>query len=339
MTINQLEKELKENKLSSIYLLYGQERYLLDNVVKKIKKSFGNLVDGLNYIKIDNSAIDNIISEIQTPAFGFERKLIIIKNTDLLKKQSKKKNQLIIDKIEKISEYIENNKDEVKDQNVIVFIEDDIEKNKLYKTIEKIGIVCNFEPEKPQELSNRIKYICNAYSVNIDNPTLAYFIECCGTNLQDLINEIRKLIEYKGKGGQITKEDIDILSIRQFDSVIFDLTDNLGRKNVAKSLEVLRNLIYAKEPIQKILITLYNHFKKLYIVKLCEKYKKDIQENLNLKPNQIFLVSKYKKQAGYFKEDELYNILKQFINLDEKYKDGDIDLNIGIEAVICGYCS
>ena len=78
MTINQLEKELKENKLSSIYLLYGQERYLLDNVVKKIKKSFGNLVDGLNYIKIDNSAIDNIISEIQTPALGFERKLIII---------------------------------------------------------------------------------------------------------------------------------------------------------------------------------------------------------------------------------------------------------------------
>ena len=64
MTINQLEKELKENKLSSIYLLYGQERYLLDNVVKKIKKSFGNLVDGLNYIKIGNSAIDNIISEI-----------------------------------------------------------------------------------------------------------------------------------------------------------------------------------------------------------------------------------------------------------------------------------
>ena len=339
MTINQLEKELKENKLSSIYLLYGQERYLLDNVVKKIKKSFGNLVDGLNYIKIDNSAIDNIISEIQTPAFGFERKLIIIKNTDLLKKQSKKKNQLIIDKIEKISEYIENNKDEIKDQNVIVFIEDDIEKNKLYKTIEKIGIVCNFEPEKPQELSNRIKYICNAYSVNIDNPTLAYFIECCGTNLQDLINEIRKLIEYKGKGGQITKEDIDILSIRQFDSVIFDLTDNLGRKNVAKSLEVLRNLIYAKEPIQKILITLYNHFKKLYIVKLCEKYKKDIQENLNLKPNQTFLVNKYTMQSKYFKEAELRKLLQEFIDLDYKSKSGAIDLNVGLEAVLCRYCS
>ena len=339
MTINQLEKELKENKLSSIYLLYGQERYLLDNVVKKIKKSFGNLVDGLNYIKIDNSAIDNIISEIQTPAFGFERKLIIIKNTDLLKKQSKKKNQLIIDKIEKISEYIENNKDEIKDHNVIVFIEDDIEKNKLYKTIEKIGIVCNFEPEKPQELSNRIKYICNAYSVNIDNPTLAYFIECCGTNLQDLINEIRKLIEYKGKGGQITKEDIDILSIRQFDSVIFDLTDNLGRKNVAKSLEVLRNLIYAKEPIQKILITLYNHFKKLYITKMAMNNNKDLASSLKLKPNQMFLTTKYKVQSKYFNEKDLRYILQDLCDLDYNFKNGRIDLQVGMETVLCRYCS
>ena len=335
MTINQLEKELKENKLSSIYLLYGQERYLLDNVVKKIKKSFGNLVDGLNYIKIDNSAIDNIISEIQTPAFGFERKLIIIKNTDLLKKQSKKKNQLIIDKIEKISEYIENNKDEIKDQNVIVFIEDDIEKNKLYKTIEKIGIVCNFEPEKPQELSNRIKYICNAYSVNIDNPTLAYFIECCGTNMQDLINETRKLIEYAGEGGKVQKSDIDALCTKKVESVIFDLTDNLGQKKTKEAIDVLHNLIASKEPIQKILITLYNHLKKLYFVKIAIANNKDVATSLNLKPNQMFLVNKYKMQTQKFSEQELRKIIQQLEDLDYQYKIGLIDLNIGLDAIIC----
>ena len=75
------------------------------------------------------------------------------------------------------------------------------------------------------------------------------------------------------------------------------------------------------------------------MVKLCLKYKKDVIESLNLKPNQVFLVSKYKKQAGYFNEDELKNILFQFINLDEGYKNGTIDLNIGLESVICGYCS
>ncbi|MCI8621199.1 MAG: hypothetical protein HFJ50_05640 [Clostridia bacterium] len=43
MTIDVLEKELKEGKLNPIYLLYGEETYLLENVVKKIKKLFGEI--------------------------------------------------------------------------------------------------------------------------------------------------------------------------------------------------------------------------------------------------------------------------------------------------------
>ena len=339
MTVTALEKELKNQNLASIYLLYGKESYLLESSLKKIKKLFGNLQDGLNNIKIDSSNVDMLISELQTPPFGFEKKLIIVKDTDLLKKQGKKKNLVISEKVQKIYTYIEENIDDIKEQNVIVFIEEEVEKNELYKLLEKIGVVCNFEPEKVPDIAKRMKYICNAYNVNIDNYVLNYFIESCGTNLQDLINEIRKLIEYVGKDGTIKKEDIDALSIKQFESVIFDLTDSLGQKNVQKALEVLKNLIYAKEPIQKILITLYNHFKKLYIVKLCEKEKQDILENLKLKPNQTFLVSKYKRQASYFTQHALKNILFKLIELDENYKNGNVDLNIGLESVICGYCS
>ena len=339
MIVSQLENELKQGNLESLYLLYGKETYLLENALKKIKKIFGKLSYGLNYIKIDNSNIDSLISEIQTPAFGFEKKLIIVSSTELLKKQAKKKSSNIQDLIEEVTNYIKDNFDDIKEQNVIVFIEEDADKNLLYKQIDEVGIVCNFEPQKVPEITKRLKFIFNAYSVNIDSYTLNYFIESCGTNLQDLINETQKLIEYAGKDGTIKTEDIDGLCIKQFESVIFDLTDSIGQKNVSKSLEVLKNLIYAKEPIQKILITLYNHMKKLYKVKLCEKYKKDIPESLNLKPNQAFLVSKYKRQAGYFKEEELENILFQFIKLDENYKSGAIDLNVGLESVICGYCS
>lgn len=338
MSIIQLENDLKEKKLSGLYLFYGKEKYLLETYIKKIKKNFGNLVDGLNYIKIDDTNIDNLVPELQTPAFGFNKKLIIVKNTDLLKKQGKKKNQNIVDKIDNLSAYIESNITDIKNQNIVIFIDEEADKNNLYKVIEKNGIICNFEPEKIPELVKRIKYICNAYSVNIDNVTLNYFLESCGTDMQNLINEIRKLIEYVGTNGTITKKEIDILSIKKLEGVIFDLTDNLGQKNIQKSLEVLRNLIYAKEPVQKILVTLYNHFKKLYIVKLCDKYKKDITDNLKLKQNQMFLVSKYKKQAGYFSEKEIKNILEQFVKLDESYKLGNIDLNLGLESIICGYC-
>ena len=133
---------------------------------------------------------------------------------------------------EKLIDYINNNIDIIKQGVILVFVEEDADsKKELYKIIDKNGIVCNFEYQKPIQIEKRIGAICKAYEVQIDNTTLRYFIECCGTNMQELINEIRKLIEYVGKGGKITKEDIDKLSIKKLESVIFDLTDSLGKKD------------------------------------------------------------------------------------------------------------
>ena len=50
LSIENLEKELKQEKLNNLYLLYGEELFLLENSVKKIKKLFGELVKGINYI-------------------------------------------------------------------------------------------------------------------------------------------------------------------------------------------------------------------------------------------------------------------------------------------------
>jgi len=151
---------------------------------------------------------------------------------------------------------------------------------------------------------------------------------------RDLRNEMIFTID-----GDDTKDIDDAISIKKLESVIFDLTDSLGKKEIAKALEVLQNLIFAKEPIQKILITLYNHFKKLYFTKLSVKYNKDVISSLNLKPNQTFLVNKYKTQAKYFKESELSGILQSLRDLDFNYKNGLIDLQVGLEAILCRYCS
>lgn len=338
MTIENLEKELKQGKLNSIYLFYGEELYLLENAVKKIKKLFGELVLGINYIQINETNIDSLISDIETPAFGFDKKLIIIKNAGILKKTTKSNSKSSGEQQKKIASYIKDNIDIINETTILIFIEEDISKCELQKVIEENGIVCNFERLKPVELKKKLKTICNMYQVNIDENTLQYFIETCGTNMQVLINEIRKLIEYEGKNGTIKKEDIDKLSIKELESKIFDLTDNLGKRDITKALEMLKELLYNKEPIQKILITLYNHLKKLYIAKLAEDYNKNISESLKLKPNQMFLVTKYKKQAEFFKTKELRKILQELIDLDYNYKNGLIDINIGLEAILCRYC-
>ena len=335
-----IEELEKINQFNGIYLFYGNETFLLEQQLKRIKKAFGELVKGINYILIDENNIQELISDMETPAFGYEKKLIIARNTGLFKREAKGRRGGLSKQVkDRINEYFKENIELINSAVILIFVEPEAEKNAVYNTIDKMGTICNFEEQKPFQIIKRLKNICNGYKVQVEENTLQYFIECCGTNMQDLINEIRKLIEYAGENGTIQKIDIDKLCTKKIESIIFDLTDNIGQKKIKEAMEVLYNLIASKEPIQKILITLYNHLKKLYFVKLAMNYNKDIAQTLNLKPNQMFLINKYKIQAKSFKTSELRTILQQLQDLDYKYKIGLIDLNIGLETILCTYCS
>ena len=340
LKVEELEKQLNQGEAKGILLLYGEDTYLLEQQLKKIKKNFGELVKGINYILIDENNVQELIADVETPAFGYPNKLIIARNTGIFKREGKGRSGGASKELkDKINDYLKDNIDLINDSVVLVFVENEAEKNSIFNTIEKIGQVCNFEEQKPFQIIKRLKSICNSYKVNVDENVLQYLIESCGTNMQDLINETRKLIEYAGENGKIQKQDIDKLCIKKIESVIFDLTDNLGQKKVKEAMEVLYNLIASKEPIQKILITLYNHFKKLYFVKIAVANNKDVATSLNLKPTQMFLVNKYKLQAKGFKTSELRKIIQELQDLDYKYKIGLIDLNVGLEAILCAYCS
>lgn len=327
-----LENDLKNQNLHGIYVFYGEEKYLQQEYLRKIKKIFGELSLGINYILLDENKIDTLISDIETPAFGYEKKLIIIRDSNLFKKDCKSPMK------EKFKKYVSENMDIINEAVVIVFIEEIVHKMDLYKTVEKNAVIIETKELKPIEIKNRLKRICAMYKVQISDQNLNYLIETAGTSMQNLINEIRKLIEYAGENGEIKKEDIDKLTIKEIQAIIFDLTDYLGTKNTEKALEVLNNLIYNKEPLQKIIITLYNHFRKIYLTKLALKERRDLVEVLSLKPNQVFLTTKYRKQAEYFKEKEILQILKELIDLDYKSKSGQIDLDIGLKTVLCKNC-
>ena len=330
--ISDLDKSIKDGKLNSIYVFYGEETYLIEEYVKKIKKAFGELSNGINYITHDEKTIESIISDIETPSFGYPKKLIIIRNSGIFKKDY---NGTIK---EKLKDYIKQNIEIINESVVIIFIEETVHKFDMYKTVEPVGIVIEFQELKPIQLVDKLKKICAMYKVKVSDKNLQYLIEISGTNMQDLINEIRKLIEYTGPGNEIKKETIEKLAYKQIQAVIFDLTDSLGTKNSSKALEILDGLIYNKEPIQKIIVILYGHFKKLYLTKLSLKEKKSVHEVLELKPNQSFLATKYTNQSRYFSEEEIREILDEIIELDYKSKIGKIEIETGLKAILCKNC-
>ena len=170
-------EEIENNKeLKSLYLFYGDERYLIEETVKKIKKFFDNLQKGINYIEISENNITDIIQNLETPAFGFNKKLIIVRNSGLFKKDTKSGS--ISSNREKIENYLKDNFEYIKNDNVLVFIEEDALKNlNIYKTIQKYGIVQEYNFLKPLQIKDRLKKICMAYNVKISDENLNYFID------------------------------------------------------------------------------------------------------------------------------------------------------------------
>ena len=320
-----------------IYLFYGEDNYTKEREVNKIKKDFGEMVDGINYLKLSDTTINELIPSIETPAFGYPKKLIIAKNTNLFRKSKKtddEENEGSSKDNKELISFFENYKPN--DDVDLLFVEESVNKNKLYKTLEKIAEIKEFSLKKDSEVAKELIKIANMYKVKLDLTNSSYIVSNCGTDMQNLLNEIRKLIEYVGTGGTITKEVIDKLVIRKPEAVVFDLTDYLGTKNVKAAINCYRDLLSQNVADQIIIVMIYRHIRNLYIYKLSKP--EDVVKNLNLKPNQTFLPKIYARQAKLFTIEELKQILYELIYIDESSKNGNLDsISTGIESIMCRY--
>ena len=145
---SKLDELIKNNDIyGKIFLFYGENKLFKNNCINKIKKNYCQLVKGINFIVLDDSNINNLISEINTPAFGFDKKLILINNSKIFIAKKKKDDNTENEKTNKSKSYEDDileflNKNEIPSNITIIFNENDINKTKkIYKLIDKKGIV------------------------------------------------------------------------------------------------------------------------------------------------------------------------------------------------------
>ena len=127
--------------------------------------------------------------------------MIVVKNSCLFQKETKRKISGLKELRDKLEKYLKENIEYIKENLVLIFVEENIEKLKITKLIDEIGgVVCEFEYQKLFQIEKRLETIAKAYKVNTENGAIRDLIEISGTSMQELINEIRKLIEYAGEG-------------------------------------------------------------------------------------------------------------------------------------------
>lgn len=291
-------------------LIVGEES-LINLEIDKILK----LEKNYSQIKYDSlTPCDKIIEELNTIDMFYDKKIVIVKDFLNIKEQ------------DILQKYIEKSKD----NNILILTTSSLdERRKIVKTLkEKAKII----DTKNTNIDNFIKESFKDYE--IDYQTINMLKEYTNNNYQKIENEINKLKMLKIDEKKITKEDIKEVTLKDFDTNIFDFLKAINNKNKKEALNIYYKLSQNKEDEIKIIGALANNYRLLYKIKVLSNttLDNDIMTKCNIKnPYRLKIL----KQESYnYSNEYLLNMLKKLSELDIKIKSGQTDKKLGMELFL-----
>lgn len=310
-----------------MYLLYGLEKYLIDEEIKKIIKD--NNIDSININKynLENTLLEEIIDDASTISLFQDKKIIIVENAYIFSASGSKKLQ------EQNLDILINYMEHYNTNTILIFtiIKEKIDtRKKIVTNIKKQGIIKEFNTIL--NITDWVAKQIKPYSLTRDN--IQFLINRVGNNLSLLDKEIEKLKIYKNDTKEITKEDIEELTHKNIDLDIFKLIDSILSSKKKESLECLEEMIkYGEEPIA-IIIMLANQIRIMYQAKSLIKKGYSEREIANILEIHEFRVKKALEKGNKYDNKKILIKLEELADLDYQIKSGQIDKNIGLELFI-----
>ncbi|WP_026893701.1 DNA polymerase III subunit delta [Clostridiisalibacter paucivorans] len=332
-------EEIKKNRLKPIYLCFGEENYLKDWIVTKLKEKFvREEFETLNYILLDDddTSVMDIINACETLPFMDKKKIVVVEDFNYFKggKTDKKYDE------KELLRYIES----PSMATCLFFLIKDGKidgKKKIVKKFKKEDAIIEINRINKYDLEKWITKLLSNYDKTAKLKDIKYIVECTGyldrnsqKTLYDVENEIIKLINFIGEKNIVEKMDIDMVLTKSIENNIFELVDGIGASNLNKSLKILNEMLLENEPIQLILYMIIRQFRLLLMSKLL-KNKGYIQTNIAKKIGvPSYIAKKLINQSERLNIGQLEYALNRALDIDRAIKKGGMDSKLGVEMLI-----
>jgi len=320
-----LMSNLKAGKFEKVYLLYGEERYLVSHYTRAIQEAVGDEI--YSDVFDESAAVHDIIMAAETLPFLSDRRLIIVQNSRLFATGRK-------DDSEKMAEYLA----KVPDHTIIVFKESDVDRRgKMFKQMSKIGCVIECSPPTPQTLATWVTRLAKENGKIIAPPISHQFVRTVGADMSLLSQEMAKLVSYCADSAEITAADISMICTHTLESRIFDLTKAIGNGRVSDALAMYRNMLIMKESPLMILSMIIRQFRIMLLVKCAKEKGMTIMQSAQELGLRDFMVQEALGHGGRFTTNDLLDALKDCQDADARIKTGLVSPEFGVEMLIIKY--
>ena len=256
----QFKRELAEGRIGQLYVFHGEEAYLRDHYLGKMKQALltGGL-DDFNYHRLQGKDFSpaRLQELVEAVPMMSERTLVLVFDYDIYKGDKEALSALLSD----LPEYV-----------CVIFVYDVIEykpdnRAKLAKLVKEKGQVVEFARQEQGDLTDWIARRFRALDHEISTEDARYLMFLCGDLMTGLISEIEKIGAY-AKQRRVTRQDIDTVAAPQLDAVAFQLTDAIAEGDFDRAFSVLGSLLNMQEAPIKLLAILGRQLRQLYTARL-----------------------------------------------------------------------
>lgn len=321
--MKQLNSDIKNKDFKQVYLLTGDETFLLRSYKKRLKAAIiGDDDMNYSYYEGKDTDISSVIEAAETMPFFSDRKLIVIENSGWFKSGGSD-----------MSDYLEN----VCPSTCFVFIEPETDKrNKLYKKVSEKGYICELNHPKPGEMVNWAAGMLMQNGKRITRSDLEMFLGSTGNDMELVRNELDKLIAYAGDKDHISREDIEAVTTVTLTNKVYDMCRAITQKKYSEAMKLYEDLLALRESPMSIIYKISRQFKQLIDVKdlIDAGYRQDaVMSKLHL---PSFVAGRLIQQARGYDRNVLMGYVEKCLELEEAFKTGDMPERIAVELLICG---
>ena len=319
-----IKEQVKNGAIGNLYLLYGEEPYLVAMNVGRLKKALLEPDDELmNFDLIEEgSDTDSIRASIETLPMMVERRVVLIRNAHIFEGGA------AYTGLEKVFE-------DIPDTVTVIVQEEKVDKrSKVYKAIAKNGQVFELNRLEEGPLISWVAYLFRKAGVTVGRNEIAYLLSLTGNDMSRIESETGKLLSYVKEKGVCRREDIDAIVSPTIEARIFKMTDQLGAGRRADAYQSYRDLLAAGEPVPRIFFMLIRQFRLLYKASLFSS--KDRYEAAKVLKVPAFAAANYISQAGRFGRQKLLATLQQLLEMDTKIKSGAMQPEDAVLLIMLG---
>ena len=258
-----LKKDLSANSPGQLYIFHGEETYLRDFYLNRLKEQI--LTGGMGTFNLHEIAAKEMSPHALEQAIDClpmmaERTLFMVTDFDLFR-AGEKDREGYIKLFSQLPEYC-----------CIVFLYDLIDykgdaRTKLAAALKQYGTVVNFVRQEQGDLVDWVRRRFKALGKDIDSRLALELVFLCGDLMTNLVGEIEKIGAY-AKQSHITRADIEGVASPQLAAVVFRMTDAIGESNFDKAASVLGELYQMQEPPIKIMWSLGRQMRQIYSARL-----------------------------------------------------------------------